>query len=82
MTFIPSQSCGGDLVDLLKRLADYDTIEELEIIIGDPRICSDTYEYCTLQEDIDMKHFNHLKEITIAGYNDDSVWNGSSSAHG
>lgn len=50
------QLCAGDLVYVLKRLAEYDTIETLNINY------SDVGEF---DVNCDMRHFSHLKTITL-----------------
>lgn len=64
-------SCAGDLVDAMKRLAENDTIEMLQIKYSPINIQATRdciYKGRSNLNGFDMGHFSHLKTVKIGGF--------------
>lgn len=67
---VTHQFCGGDLIDAIRRLAENNTVEELEIVYSG-FVCIEEDFTCIFQDrpnlGRDMKQFTHLKTVKISG---------------
>lgn len=60
-----NQSCGGDLIDAMKRLAENDTLEILQISYSNEDTKNCTFQERPTLESAGMRHFSHLKTVKI-----------------